>query len=245
MGTCILPRAGAPVVGRPRVDGKSVFSSRTLVVVVVPSRRLLRSNFPFRYRPGNASIVCAAYNSSRRPRKRKNKAPPPPQVAADLLRQYALPAFGVLAAGATLIGPLIGAVVLTAFGFAAAFAAAAIIFSLSWIFVPVILSVMGIPLLLGFGGFFIFAGAAGLLPFLAVIYLATNVAKSWLLAEDYEDDDDEDEAEAEVDARNAIVDVKADTIDEQDNQRELREFDELLRRREKFKSGGGGDAGRF
>jgi hypothetical protein len=179
----------------------------------------------------------------------RRKTPPSTESIKIVVREYAVPAIGVLAF-ATILGPIIGAVALSAFGFALAIAATVAAFSLSWIFIPVILSFMGLPLLFGGGiATSLFAGAAGALLFptllnigliTAAVYLGVNVARSFFWAED-------DGAGDEDIDYNGTIDVEAETFDDslkrememeaRRREQELREFDELLRRRERFQRG--------
>lgn len=185
----------------------------------------------------------------------RRKTPPSPETIKIVVREYAVPTIGVLAL-ATILGPIIGAVALSAFGFALAIAATVAAFSLSWIFIPVILSFMGLPLLFGGGiATSLFAGAAGVLLFptllnigliTAAVYLGVNVARSFLGAENNGPGD------GEIDY-DGTIDIEAETFHDsieremeteaKRREQELREFDELLRRRERFQRGGGGGGG--
>jgi hypothetical protein len=178
------------------------------------------------------------------------RTPPSQETIKIVVREYAVPAIGVFAL-ATILGPIIGAVALSAFGLALAIASTVAFFSLSWIFIPVILSFMGLPLLLGGGlATSLFAGAAGVLLFptllnigliTAAAYLGISVARSYF----YPDDNVESDVEY-----TGTIDVEAETLDLDDTlerememeakrrEQELKEFDELLKRREKFQRGG-------
>jgi hypothetical protein len=180
----------------------------------------------------------------------RRKTPPSPETIKIVVREYAVPALGVLAL-ATVLGPLIGAVAFSVFFFASAIAATITFFSLSWIFIPVILSFMGLPLLFGGGvATSLFAGAAGVLLFptllnigliTAALYLGVKVARSmWYVGGDDGSEDDNS---------NGTIDIEAETFDAMEREmemeakkreQELREFDELLKRRERFQRGGSG-----
>ena len=178
------------------------------------------------------------------------KTPPSYERISIVVREFAIPAIGVLAV-ATVLGPLIGAIALSAFGFAMAVAAVAAFFSLSWIFIPVILSFMGLPLLFGGGlATSIFAGAAGVFLFPALLqiglitaslYLGTKVAQAML-------SNDTGRMRSDDAGIDGTIDVEADTFDSieyememeaKKREQELKAFDDLLRRREKFQRGGG------
>lgn len=202
-----------------------------------------------RHRTTVASYRSGGPDPRRGPSSPRPRRPPPSQKTVQIvMREYAVPALGVFAV-ATVLAPAIGAI----FGLAMAVAAVVTAFSLSWLLVPVLLMFGGLPLLFG-GGMVAsaFAGLTGVLLFPALIqfglvatalWLGASVARSlWFpVAEEGYDDG--------IDARDAVVDVSASTLDDLDREMEaeaarrageLREFDELLRRRERFQRGGDG-----
>lgn len=74
-----------------------------------------------------------------------------------LVREYALPALGLLVA-ASLVGPLVGGLVFSALGLGVVIAGAAAFFSLSTVFLPALAAVFGVPALMAGG---MAAGARG------------------------------------------------------------------------------------
>jgi hypothetical protein len=188
-------------------------------------------------------------NQQRKSSGMPRRSPPSQETIKVVVREYAIPAIGVFAL-ATILGPLIGAVAFSAFGIAIAIASVVAAFSLSWIFIPVILSFMGLPLLFGGGiATSLFAGAAGVLLFptllnigliTAAVFLGLNVARSFF----YSNEDD-----FENNNSNGTIDIEVETVDDtlerdmdmeaERMEQELREFDELLKRRERFQRGGG------
>jgi len=221
--------------------------------------------FPARVGAQRLGIICS-YGRGPRPRQgspnfnqktedsgkfKLRKTPPSPETIKVVVREFAVPAIGVLAL-ATILGPIIGAIAFSAFGFALAAFSMVAVFSLSWIFIPVILSFMGLPLLFGGGiATSLFAGAAGALLFptllnigliSAAVYLGINVARSFWGAENDGASDEEIEY-------NGTIDVEAETFNDsierememeaKRREQELKEFDELLRRRERFQRGSG------
>jgi hypothetical protein len=168
-----------------------------------------------------------------------------PATYRALAQRYAFPALTLLLAAA-IVGPIVGALVISAVGFALALTAAAAAFSLSWVFVPLFLSVVGIPLLIGSG--WLVTGAATMLLFPVLvqasfvaggIWLGSLVAKNlFKMNEVYADDAfDEDIIEGRT------IDIDGESVESasawsEQAERELREFDELLRQRERFRRGG-------
>lgn len=219
---------------------------------------------PLRLRPSppTRSVVLCSYGRDPRFRqgdpfrgqgqKRSPRRPPTSENVKIVIREYGIPALGVFAA-ATLLGPLIGAVVFSSIAAAVAVAAVVAAFSLSWLLVPILLGFMGIPLLFG-GGLIssMFAGAAGVLLFpaflqigliAAAVWVGTSIAREMFFAPEVDSDEG---YSGNVDARNAVVDVDAKTIDDLEQEmeeerrrreQELRDFDDLLKRRERFQRG--------
>lgn len=133
--------------------------------------------------------------------------------------------------------------VLSAVGFGIAAMAAATALSLSWVFIPGFLFFIGLPALV-YGGITagLFAGAASLLlmPTLLMaggLWLGVRLAKNLFFVE-----------EGEEQPSYGTVDIDAETVAKFDEEmreaegrraQELREFDEMLRRRERLKREGG------
>ena len=169
-------------------------------------------------------------------------------LAVEVAKEFAVPALGLLAA-ATLVGPRLGAIVISALGVGIAFTAAAAAFSVSWLLIPGLVAVFGIPLLVG-GGLAagLFAGAV-LIP--AALQLAIIAGGLWLgtsmfrryVAVGSQDFD----AGSSGSGDGSTIDVEAMTLESielemeaeaRQREQELREFDDLLRRRERFQRGG-------
>ena len=215
---------------------RSTAPTRSVVICSFGRDPRFRQGDPFRSSSGQNR------SSSRRDR------PPSSENVKIVMREYAVPAIAVFAA-ATLLGPLIGAVAFASVATVVALAGVVAAFSLSWLFVPLILSFMGIPLLLG-GGLVssLFAGAAGVILFPAFLQIGLLVATMWLGANIarrmfFPEEDVYENYPGNVDARNAVVDVDSSTVDEIEREmeaeakrreQELRDFDDLLKRRGKF-----------
>lgn len=154
-----------------------------------------------------------------------------------LVRKNSAP-LAVAALGSLFIGPILGAAAVSLFGFVFSLAAVAAVFSLSWVIALPFLMVFGIPVLLGSGilsGLYIGAmSIAALLQFAflaAFGYIGVQVFKYFFFPE----------AESDTSIDGGTIDVEPifeDDLEEERRRREeeLREFDELLKRRDRFRS---------
>lgn len=165
---------------------------------------------------------------------------------AELVKQYALPGMGLLLA-ASLVGPLVGGLVFSALSLGVAIAAAATFFSVSSVFLPILVAMFGLPALMAGG---MAAGVFGVLLLPSLIQLVLVGGGLWLGASVAQRffGGGGDIGGVRV-GPNGTIDVEAETVDERDwrdevfrerkeSEAELREFDELLRRREDFKNRG-------
>ncbi|KAL4424122.1 hypothetical protein ABPG75_001423 [Micractinium tetrahymenae] len=173
----------------------------------------------------------------------------------ELAKQYALPGLGLLLA-ASLVGPLVGGLVFSALSLGVAIAAAAAFFSVSSVFVPVLVALFGMPALMAggmaAGVFATIAGGALLLPSLIQLvlvggglWLGASVAQQLFFGGG---GGGGGQGGTRV-GPNGTIDVEAETVDDSDwrdevfrerkeRETELREFDDLLKRREDFKNRG-------
>lgn len=161
---------------------------------------------------------------------RGNKTSSSPTVE-QLASTYAAPVLGLLAA-AILGGPIIAGLAVGTVGVVAVGTALGLL--------PVAAAFLTLPLLIGgalFTGLFASVFLARLVLQLAVaaaiLYVGARLA-GFAFPKVIDDS---------VDARNATIDVEAETVDawteeSKKAEEELRDFDELLRRREQFKQGG-------
>ncbi|KAL4438511.1 hypothetical protein ABPG77_000159 [Micractinium sp. CCAP 211/92] len=199
-------------------------------------------------------LPAAAYRGGgggRQPR--RSGRPPGRSDPTELVKQYALPGLGLLLA-ASLVGPLVGGLVFSALSLGVAIAAAAAFFSVSSVFLPVLVAVFGFPALMAggmaAGVFATIAGGALLLPSLIQLvlvggglWLGASVAQRLFFA-----GGGGGEGGVNI-GPNGTIDVEAETVDDRDwrdevfrerkeREAELREFDDLLKRREDFKNRG-------
>ena len=167
-------------------------------------------------------------------------------AARELLQRYVLPVIGLFTA-ATIIGPIVGGLFVSVVGFSLAIAALAATLSLSWILVPLIVGMFGIPFLMGTAMIFTGAFASMMLPSLFAtvallgggLYLGSKIAQYIFFAPEQRLED-ADVQIRRIQGLNASVDSSEDESGfdpwvEAEN--ELREFDSLLERREKFRRG--------
>ena len=221
----------------------------------ISKTRLLFSKHVFTLRMKAISPFTHASSSScdRDPRRRPPTPPKRPPLSSQrqiqvVVKEYVVPAVAIVAA-ATLLAPVIDAVAFSAFGFAVAAASIAAAFSLFWLFLPIIMAFAGLPLLFG-GGLFaaMAAGAAGTLLFstflrvgliLGALWLGVSVARTLLGSSPSPDSSSSGSSDTVIDVDASTV--ECDDMEEERRQREqeLRAFDDLLRRRERLKKGGG------
>jgi hypothetical protein len=174
---------------------------------------------------------------------RKQSAPFDMQL---LIRSYAFPAMGLLLVAAT-VAPLVGALALSAVGVGLAVATAATVLSISWLLVLPLVGFVGIPLIF----------ASGLLTKLvaSTLVVAAMLGAGLLLGASIAGrltfgggGRGSSGASAGPSEASSVIDVEADEVeawrveeaaDAARRADELRAFDELLRRRDRFKQGGG------
>jgi hypothetical protein len=162
------------------------------------------------------------------------------QSIQGIVSKFALPTLLVLGA-ASMLGPLIAVFSITAILSTMAIAACAAVLSISWIFVPFLAAIFGIPLLIGGGiasGIFWGAASMAILP-VAMLQLGFIASAFWIglsLTKMLWFSQGKPEARSDQ----GFIEVEsAEVVDDDDNeyvlhQRELQEFDELLRRRQNF-----------
>lgn len=202
--------------------------------------------------PRHASLTmltsCKAGNEERF-RRRRSQIPEydvrvrnlDPRSIQRVVSKFALPTLLVLGA-ASMLGPLIAVFSMTAILSTMAIAACAAVFSISWIFVPFLAAIFGVPLLIGGGiasGLFWGAASMAILPIVmlqlgfiaSAFWIGLSVTKMlWFSQQKPKADVDKDIIEVES---SNVMDAEDDT--EYDlHQRELQEFDELLQRRQNF-----------
>lgn len=169
----------------------------------------------------------------------------------ELVKKYALPGLGLLVV-ASLVGPLVGGLVFSALSLGVAIAAAAAFFSVSSVFLPLLVALFGMPALMAggmaAGVFATIAGGALLLP--SLIQLVLVGGGLWLGASVAQQlfGGGGGEGGPRV-SPDGTIDVEAETVDDRDwrdevlkerreREAELREFDDLLKKREDFKNRG-------
>lgn len=156
------------------------------------------------------------------------------------MSKFAFPTLLVLGA-ASMLGPLIAVFSVTAILSTMAIAACAAVLSISWIFVPFLAAIFGIPLLIGGGiasGIFWGAASMAILPvamlqlgFIAsAFWIGLSLTKMLWFSQ----------GKQEADSDQGFIEVESsEVVDDDDNeyvlhQKELQEFDELLKRRQNF-----------
>ena len=237
---------------------KAMSSLRFRAGIDMPGYRLLPLRHVFRERCGymrtqfESKHVWSRYNANRS-RGPSSSGPRRPQVKsnliassqASLLARYGLPMIGLFVV-ATIVGPIFGALFISAIGFTLAISAAVAAFSLSWLLVPAILGVFGIPVLLG--GAMLFTGAftAMVLPSIIAtalllgggLFLGSRIARFLFFDEKNREIEELkrynqslwDESTLELDSSTVDYFLEAE--------KELKEFDELLQRRDSFRRSG-------
>jgi len=181
------------------------------------------------YRPDRGPPRQPGYQQRSGPRRKQAQV-------EIVVKEYAVPAIALLAA-TVFLGPFIGAIIIGAVGFGVAVAAATLAFSLSWLFIPGFILLFGVPM-------GIFAGAASMLflPTLlqlgliaGAVWFGSSLARSlWSVpVEEYVDSD----ATIDVDAM-SFESMEYELEEEtRRRERELKEFDDLLKKRERFQRG--------
>lgn len=168
----------------------------------------------------------------------------PIKLDSKTLLELALPTLGFITL-ASVVAPILGGLVVSAIGVGIAIAAVGAALSLSWVLIPFIIPFIGVPLLIG-GGIF-----AGLFAIPALIQLAVIAGGlglgAWVARTLLFDNVGQGFAAGPPPANKSTIDVEAETVEdwvsdiEKESRRreqELREFDEILRRRDKFRNGG-------
>jgi hypothetical protein len=182
----------------------------------------------------------------RRRQQQRGGQPTPLRLDQATLARLALPALGV-AAAAVVIGPLIGGLLFAALGAGVAIAAGTVALSFAWVLIPAFVLLFGWPVLIG-GGVLAGVTLAGSLLQLGIVgaglYLGASIARSLLFPAAGGG------SNTSGVGPNGTIDVEFESVDDaawkeeeaeaRRREAELREFDELMRRREKFTKGGGG-----
>eukprot|EP00887_Chlorella_sp_A99_P006883 scaffold2.g6883.t1 len=187
------------------------------------------------HRAGGTNTTCQAGRRRPGPRRRSGQR----GLTQSSVLEYAVPALGLLAI-ATLTGPLLGAILVSAMGVAAVLSTVGLALGLGFTVIPFLVGLFGLPALL-FGGaaLGVFAGT-GIVQLALIgtgLYFGSQFARL-LFAGDAEGERELDPNDTiDVEWSEAGDDWKEQVFRDKERERaekELRDFDDLLRQRDEF-----------